>query len=250
MYTHPTYDRLRTLHLSGMLHALEHQEQHPEITAMPFLERLGILLDAEWSLRDQKRLQSRLRAARLKQPATLEDLDWQGSRRFDRSLLQSLTSDEWIRQHRNVLVLGPTGVGKTYIACALGHQACRDGYHVLYQRLPRLLADLEIAHADGRYPKLLQRLAKIDVLVLDDWGLETLTDRSRHDLLEILDDRYQTGSTLVTSQLPVEHWHDSIGDPTLADAILDRLIHNAYRLTIDGESMRKKQRLTPSAQSA
>ena len=144
----------------------------------------------------------------------------------------------------------PTGVGKTYIACALGHQACRDGYHVLYQRLPRLLSDLEIAHADGRYPKLLQRLAKIDVLVLDDWGLETLTDRSRHDLLEILDDRYQTGSTLVTSQLPVEHWHDSIGDPTLADAILDRLIHNAYRLTIDGESMRKKQRLTPSAQSA
>lgn len=124
MYTHPTYDRLRTLHLIGMLHALEHQEQHPEITAMPFLERLGILLDAEWSLRDQKRLQSRLREARLKQPATLEDLDWQGSRRFDRSLLQSLTSDEWIRQHRNVVVLGPTGVGKTYIACALGYQAC------------------------------------------------------------------------------------------------------------------------------
>lgn len=247
MLTHPLFDQLRALKLTGMLKALQEQEQMPDIERLSFLERLGLLVDRETSERDNRRLATRLRFARLKQAASLEDLDLKTPRQLDRALVHKLADCQWVAQHLNILITGPTGVGKSYLACALAQKACRAGYKAFYQRLPRLLAELEIARGDGRYPKLMRQLAKVEVLVLDDWGLEIgLNDRQRRDLLEILDDRYATHSTLVTSQLPIEHWHEAIGDPTLADAILDRLVHNAHRINLKGNSMRKQKPLTDS----
>jgi DNA replication protein DnaC len=240
MLTHPTFEQLRKLKLTGMLKALQEQEQMPDIDQLGFLERLGLLVDREVQERDNRRLASRLRFAKLKQAACLEDLDLQTPRQLDRALIQQLADGRWIAQHLNVLITGPTGVGKSFLACALAQKACRQGYTAFYQRLPRLLTELEISRGDGRYPKLMRQLAKVDVLVLDDWGLENgLNDRQRRDLLEILDDRYATRATVVTSQLPVEHWHQALGDPTLAEAILDRLVHNAYRVKLKGKSMRQ-----------
>jgi len=241
MLTHPTLERLATLKLTGMVKALTEQLALPEADGIPFLERLGLLVDREETERQSRRMTTRLRAAALREQATLEDIDFRSPRGQDRSLFLSLTACDWIRRHRNVLISGPTGTGKTYLGCALAHTACREDFSALYVRLPRLLADLDLARVDGRYGKLLAKLARTDVLVLDDFGLVPLGDSERHDLLEILEDRHGRRSTIVTSQLPVQSWHASLGDPTLADAILDRLVHNAYKIELTGESLRKKR---------
>jgi DNA replication protein DnaC len=241
MLTHPTLDKLQHLKFTGMAAALAEQMQMPDIEELAFEERLGLLVDREFTERENRRLSSRLRRARLKHNAALEDIDYRHPRGLDKSLIQFLATCQWVKEHLNILITGPTGVGKTWIACALAHKACREGYTAGYLRLPRLLQDMAIAKGDGRYPKLLATLAKTDVLVLDDWGLAKLTGEQRRDLLEILEDRHATRSTLATSQLPIETWHDIIGDPTLADAILDRLVHNAYRINLKGASMRKRK---------
>lgn len=242
MLTPPTFDQLRALKLTGMFKALQEQEQMPDIERLGFLERLGLLADREKNERDNRRLVTRLRFAKLKQAASLEDLDLHTPRQLDRARVHTLANCQWVAEHLNILITGATGVGKSYLACAFAQKACRVGYTAFYQRLPRLLGELEIARGDGRYPKLMRQLAKVNVLVLDDFGLEnSLNDRQRRDLLEILDDRYGIHSTIVTSQVPIDHWHHSIGDPTLADAILDRLVHNAHRIALKGKSMRDKQ---------
>jgi DNA replication protein DnaC len=239
MLNHPTYERLAQLRLTGMAKALAEQAQIPEILNLTFEERLGLLVDRELTERHNRQTSTRLRRARLKQTAVAEDIDYRHPRGLDRAVFRRLLTGDWVRGHQNVLITGPTGVGKTYLACALADAACRQGFTALYQRLPRLFEELTIARADGRYLKLMAALAKVDVLVLDDWGLAVLDGERRRDLLEVLDERYQTRSTLVTSQLPVAHWHDALGDPTLADAILDRLVHQAHALALAGESLRK-----------
>ena len=242
MLNHPTLDKLQQLRLPGMAKAFAAQLGHPDCDGLSFAERLGLLVDEECTLRDEARLKTRLRTAALRQTACVEDLDFRQPRGLDKALVKKLASGAWLREHLNCLITGPTGVGKSYLACALAHQACRDGYSVRYLRMQRLLTDLGIAKGDGRYRKQLAHLARIDLIVLDDFGLAVMTDEQRRDLLELLEDRYERKSTLVTSQFPVDRWHELIADPTLADAILDRLVHNAYRVQLTGESMRKKQR--------
>lgn len=247
MLKHPTYEKLRTLQLRGMQAAFEDQQRTPEIEQLTFEERLGLLLDREDTHRANRRLQSRLKAAKLRQQASLEDIDYHAKRHLDRALILELSGCSWIARAHNLLITGPTGVGKTFIACALAHKACRDGYKVHYQRLPRLLHDLDLAKGDGRYRPLLSSLQRFDLIVLEDWGVAPLTDGNRRDLLELLDDRFNTKSTLITSQLPPDAWHDYLSDPTLADAILDRFIHNAHHLKITGDSLRKtRSPLTPT----
>ena len=246
MLNHPTLDKLRELKLMGMKDALEEQQHMRDIEALDFEERLGLLVDREITERAARRLKTRLRNARLREQAAIEDLDYRHPRGLDKALMQSLIGGQWIRKQLNLLITGPTGVGKTWIACALAHKACRDGFTAQYRRVSRLFDELSYAHADGRYPLLMKKLAGTDVLVIDDWGLAKLTAAQRRDLLEVLDDRHNRKSTLVTSQLPVEHWHKIIGDPTLADAILDRLVHNAYRIQLQGESMRKHAAKVPN----
>ena len=204
------------------------------------MERLGLLVDHEMSEREDRQLKSRLRRAHLRQKACIEDIDYRKGRGLTRASIRQLATCNWIRRHHNVVITGATGVGKSFIACALAHRACLEGYRALYYRLPRLLDDLQVARGDGRYLKLLRQLTKVDVLVLDDWGLLQLTPMQQRDLLELLDDRHQVCSTIATSQLPTGHWHEAMADPTLADAILDRLIHNAHRIEIGGDSMRKQ----------
>jgi DNA replication protein DnaC len=237
---HPTLDKLHTLRLTGMAKALREQMDMPESQALSFEERLGLLIDREMTERSDRKLTTRLRQAKLRLSACLEDLDAHHPRGLDTSLMLRLASCQGIKDRHNVLITGPTGIGKTWLACALGHKACREGYTVLYLRLPRLLQELPIAKGDGRYPKLMASLAKTDVLILDDWGLATLSDENRRDVLELLEDRHGRSATIVTSQFPVEHWHEAIGNPTLADAILDRLLHNAYKIILRGDSMRKR----------
>src|SRR5712691_1246921 len=239
MLIHPTHNRLVALGLVGMAKALEEQRKQPDVAALDFDERLALLVDRETTERENKRLVSRLRFAGLRQNAVVEDVDLKAPRGLDKALFQKLVAGDWIDRHHNLLIIGPTGVGKSWIACALAHKACRDDRSVLYQRLPRLFDALALARGDGRHERLLKSLARVELLILDDWGLAPMTAERRRDLLEIMEDRHARGSTIVTSQLPVEHWHDSIGDPTFADAILDRLVHNAHRLTLKGESLRK-----------
>jgi len=241
MLTQPIFEKLEQLRFYGMLKALEEQVQMPDINELSFEERFGLLVDREITERESRRLKTRLRKARLRQSACVEDVDFRHPRKLDKTLFMGLAGCRWLKEHNNVLLIGPTGVGKTYLACALAQKACREGYSALYYRLPRLLHELSIAKADGRYDKLLAGIGRTDLLVLDDWGLDKFVKEQRHDLLEIMEDRHGLRSTLVTSQLPVKHWHEVIADPTLADAILDRLVHNAYKLIISGESMRKKQ---------
>ena len=241
MLKHPTLDKLHALKLTGMAAALADQSATPDITDLSFEERLGLLVDREMTERDNRRMSSRLRRAKLRHAAILEDIDYRNSRGLDKGLVQSLASCQWVKEHLNVLITGPTGVGKTWLACALAHKACREGYTAQYVRLTRLLRELTIAKGDGQYSKLLTSLAKVDVLILDDWGLMKLSAENRRDLLEVLEDRHGRRSTIATSQLPIEEWHGVIGDATLADAILDRLVHNAYKINLRGESMRKRQ---------
>jgi DNA replication protein DnaC len=241
MLTHPTLEKLQTLKLTGMVKGLEEQLRMTGLEDLGFAERLGLLIDREITERENRRLKDRLAKARLRHTAAVEDVDLRTPRGLDRSVFLALCSCQWVTQHLNVLITGKTGTGKSYLACALAQKACREGFTAAYHRVPRLLADLATAKSDGRYAKVLAGVARVDVLVLDDWGLHALNDASRRDLLEILEDRYGRRSTVVTSQLPVSAWHDAIGDATLADAVLDRLVHNAYELKLKGESRRKGQ---------
>lgn len=249
MLTHPTLDKLELLRLHGMIQALKQQWQQPEINELSFEQRLGLLVDRETDLRQTRQMQARLRKAKLRQNAVVEDVDFKQPRGLDRSQVLQLATCQWIKQKQNLLITGPTGVGKSYLACALSHTACREGYSVLYLRVARLFADLALAKGDGRYIKLLATFAKTDLLILDDYGLSPFTKEQRYDFLEILEDRHGLRSTLVTSQLPIEHWHEQIGDPTTADAILDRLVHNAHTMKLKGGSMRKKTPLTEQQDS-
>jgi DNA replication protein DnaC len=239
MLPHPTIDQLKALKLDGMADAfaeLSAQDRAKDLTPADWL---ALLLDRETVHRGTKRFRSRLRNARLRHgQASVEDVNYRAPRKLDKALFQELATCRWIGEHRNLLVTGPCGVGKSWLSCALAQKACRDGYTVYYARVPRLFADLELAHGDGRFAKLFRTLTKTDLLILDDWGPDRLTAPQRRDLMEIVEDRYGAGSTLITSQLPVDAWHEVIAEPTFADAILDRLVHNAYRLALDGPSLR------------
>ena len=239
MLPHPTHDRLIALGLVGMAKAFEEQRQQPAVASLTFEERLGLLVDREAVERESKRLVTRLKFANRRQNATIEDLNTKAARGLDKALFAKLAAGDWIDRHQNLIVIGPTGVGKSWIACALAHTACRNDRSVLYHRLPRLFDALALARGDGRHARLLKTIARVQLLILDDWGLANLTPDQGRDLLEIIDDRHARGSTVMTSQLPVENWHEVIANPTVADAILDRLVHNAHRLTLTGESLRK-----------
>ena len=245
MLTHPTSEQLMTLGLTGMARALDEQRQAlTTFEPLGFEDRLGLLVDREAAERDARRLTARLKFAALRQAACVEDLDLRTPRGIDRAMMAHLIDGGWMLRRENLLITGPTGLGKSWIACVLGQKACRDGRSVVYHRVPRLFEALAIARGDGRHARMLKAIARVEVLILDDWGLSVLTAPERRDMLEILEDRHGRGATIVTSQLPVDHWHEAVGDPTLADAILDRLVHNAHRLTLSGESLRKRAALS------
>lgn len=245
MLDHPTHDLLRQLKLDGMADAFTELQSQDSAVEMGHAEWLGLLIDREVANRTTKRFQSRLRAAKLRHGgASVEDVDFRSPRRLDKALFQELATGRWIKEKRNLLITGPCGVGKTWLACALGQKACRDNGTVIYKRLPRLFSELQLAHDDGRFPRIFRQIVKADLVILDDWGPERMTAPQRRDLMEIVEDRYGIGATLVTSQLPVDAWHDIVDEPTFADAILDRLIHNAHRLNLDGPSMRKTRDAT------
>ena len=247
MLTQQTLEKLYTMKLNGMAEAFRQQQEDTDIADLCFEERFGLLVDQQWTWKENRALSRRLAQARFTLSAAVEDIDFRHSRGLDRKLIRSLTADSrWVRQHHNLFLLGPTGIGKSYLACALAHKACRDGYSALYTRASQLFRDLAIARADGSLPRRLLRLSRLDVLIVDDWAMAPLNEVERRDFLEICDDRYQRRSTILTSQLPVAKWHAQIGDPTLADSILDRLVHNAHRIELDGESLRKKRTRTSS----
>lgn len=239
MLHHPTLESLKALRLFGMVKALEEQERGAEYRGLTFEERLGLLVDRERIEQENRSLTAHLRRARLAQQAAIEDVDLRAGRGLDRSLVTSLMTCTWITHRHNLLITGPTGVGKSWLACAFGHKACRERHSVLYHRLVRLFAELSTSRGEGRYLRLLKTLSQVDLLILDDWGLTTLTADQLRDLLEILEDRHGRKSTLITSQLPVDHWHEWLGEATLADAIMDRLIHNAHQINLKGDSMRR-----------
>lgn len=249
MLNHPTLDQLHALGLSGMAKAFAEVAASGEAVAMSHAEWLGLLLDRELTDRYDKKLTRRLRYARLRHQASVEDVDYRSPRGLDRALFHKLAAGSWIDVHDNLVITGPTGVGKSFLASALGQKACRDNHSVLYQRVPKLFGDLAMARGDGRYGRLFRALGGVSVLILDDWGLEPLTPEARHDLLEILEERYGRRSTIITSQLPVDKWHQVIGHPTYADAILDRLLHNAQRIELQGDSLRRR-RVSNSTETA
>jgi DNA replication protein DnaC len=241
MLMHPTLDQLHALGLHGMAKGFKSLLDNPEARSLDHPEWLGLLLEHEATLRRQKRFEMRSRTARLRQAASIEDIDYRAARGLDRALFLKLASCDFIRDKRNLIITGPCGVGKSWLACALGQKACREDLSVLYHRVPRLFTALALSRGDGRYGKLMTALGKAKLLILDDWGPEVLTAEQSRDLLEIVEDRLDVGSILVTSQIPVDRWHEMIGNPTIADAILDRMVHNAYRIELRGESLRKKR---------
>jgi DNA replication protein DnaC len=243
--TEPTMDKLRSLRLDALTAAWIAQQQDPAIQKLAFDERLGMLVDAQWMYRENKRIDRALHEAKLKiSGACIEDIDYSPRRELEKAVIRQLASCRWIEEHQNVVVTGSTGTGKTYIACALAQQACRKGYRALYRRGTRLNDELTLARADGTYVQLLGRFARADVLVIDDWGLAPIKDQERRDLLEVMEDRYGARSTIMTSQLPTTKWHDYLGDPTMADAICDRLLHNSHRIALKGPSRRKEDSAT------
>jgi len=236
-----TLERLQSMKLKGMLEAYRLQLEQPDMASLSFEERFSLLVDYEWTARQNRKLARQLKQARLRLPACPEDIDFRHPRGLDRSLVMHLAACEWIQMHQNIVISGPTGVGKTFIACALGNAACRQGYSTRYYRTSRLLAELAASRADGSYARLFNSLRKVNLLILDDWGLTPFTKSESREILELVEERYQLCSSIIVSQIPVEHWHEVLGDPTLADAILDRLIHNAHKIFLKGESMRKIQ---------
>lgn len=240
MLSHPTIDLLHELGLPGMAKGFKALSANLEAATLGHAEWLGLLLDQEITARNQKRFEARASRAKLRHDACVEDVDYRAARGLDRSLFLHLATSSWIRDHQNLIITGPAGVGKSWLACALGQKACRENMSVLYQRMPRLFAALALGRGDGRYGKLLQALARVQLLILDDWGPEPLTPEQSRDLPEIVEDRYGRGSLLITSQVPLDRWYDLIGSPTLADAILDRVVHAAHRLDLAGESLRKR----------
>jgi DNA replication protein DnaC len=246
MLTQPILDKLSSLKLSGMLDGLREQMENGQYRKLSFEERFGLLLDREWNLRQQRKQKRRIRVARFRESAVIEDLDLSVKRGLDRGEVLHLAQEEWIREKLNVIISGPTGAGKTYLACALGNAACRNGYSVRYYQSSRLLQKLVMSHADGSYPKFLEALAKTQLLILDDWLRNPLSETQTQDLLDIMDDRYKRSSTILSTQIPVSDWHERFAAPTLSDAIMDRIVHNAYRLELKGESMRKQKSLTHS----
>lgn len=244
MLTQPTIDKLITLQLKGMAEAFREQTESADLQQLSFEERLGLLIDRQWNWRQNRALQRRLHNARLHghSPACIEDIDWHTPRGLERQVVRALTAESaWVGAHQNLFLIGPTGIGKSWLAQAFAQKACRDGFTALFLKALELFRDLATARADGRHARLLYRLGRVDLLIVDDWAMAPLTDHERRDFLEICDQRYQARSTLLTSQLPVANWHTQIGDPTIADSILDRLVHNAHRLELQGESLRKRR---------
>lgn len=245
MLNQQTIEKLHALKQTGMDEALKDQLAQPEIQRLSFEERFGLIVDRQWTWKEDRRLHRYLKDAKLKLNACVEDIDYQTPRGIDQSVIMRLVSCDWIRHHQNIIITGPTGSGKTFLACAMANKGCREGYRTLYIRSPKLYYELAVSRGDGSYGKMINKLARTEVLVIDDLGIAPMTDTERRDLLEVVEDRHGNASTIIASQLPIESWHEHIGDPTIADAILDRLIHNAHKINLKGGSMRKKHsRLT------
>lgn len=239
MLIEQTIEKLNAMKLNGLADSLKEQLQQPDINELTFEERFSLMVDRQWTWKEDRRMKRLLQNAGLKINACIEDIDYKTPRGLSKSVILSLSNCDWIRSAQNIILTGPTGVGKTYLGCALANRACRMGFASLYIRLPRLFQDLAIARGDGSYPKIMKKLSKAKVLIIDDLGLAPMTAPERRDLLEVIEDRHTTASTIVATQIPVEHWHENIRDPTIADAILDRLVHNAHKINLKGESMRK-----------
>ena len=239
MLTQQTLDKLYDMKLTAMAEAFSEQMGHPDLGDLSFEDRFAMLVDRQWSFKEDRRMTRLLRTAKLRDSACIENVDFRTPRALDKSLVVRLADSDWIKKTQNAIILGPTGVGKTYLACAIANSACRNGSTALYKRAPRMYQEIAISRADGSYPKLMNKLSKIKVLIIDDFCISPMSDPERRDLLEVLEDRQSICSTIIATQVPIENWIEHIGDPTLADAILDRLVHNAHKINLEGDSMRK-----------